>query len=105
MTYTMPVGTSDPADFQLYEEGVALVGTGYDVDLLIYQGGELLGMSPALTVVWLDQTAGTVRVTGAEALEVGTYKFRFTLTDGANKVGFVPTGDGVAHWRVVKVQG
>lgn len=102
MTYTMPVGTSEPADFQIFDDGAATDGTGLLVELLLYRAGSLVDQS--LTVEWLDQSAGTVRVTGTEDLAVGSYKFRFRLTGGAGSVGFAPNAGASGNWRVTKVQ-
>lgn len=54
-------------------------------------------------VAWLSQAGGTVTVTGLEILPVGGYRVRYSLTDGASKVGYAPTGDAPADlWQIVR---
>lgn len=104
-TYRIVEGTSEPQDFQLEDDGAALDGTGFDVDVVVYQNGTLVTTN-APDVDWLSQGDGTVRVTGIEALGSGEYHVRYTLTDGANKVGFVPGGPNVMGadiWIIVPV--
>lgn len=99
----LPEGTSEPYDVALFDDGAALVGTGLDVELVIVTSeGEDVG-SPAPTAAWLNQTTGTVRITGAEILTLGQYAVRFKLTDGGGKVGYVPNKDQWETWEVVKV--
>lgn len=97
------VGTSEPQDFALTERGAPLVGTGFTVSLEIVanEGSTLPEDLP--TVAWLDQAAGTVRVTGVEALGVGGYRVRFKLTDVGSNIGFSPNGEKADLWRVVAV--
>ena len=97
-TYTIVYGTEEPQDFQLYDDGVALVGTGLTVSLTIR---ETLTVT-APTVAWLDQAAGTVRVSGCEVLPVGRYHVRYKLTDGNGDDGFAPNGDLADIWNVVR---
>jgi hypothetical protein len=102
-TYRIVEGTSEPQDFQLEDDGEALVGTGFTVALKLYSNGTLVTTS-APTVAWLSQAAGTVRVSGCEGLSAGEYRVRFTLTDGSSKVGFVPGGPNVTEadrWIIV----
>lgn len=95
--HTMIVGTSEPQDFQLFDDGAELDGTGWDVGIEFREDDtELAG----LTVAWLDQDAGTVRVTGCEAMAEGIYHFRFTLTDADEKVGYVPNLEAAGTWHV-----
>jgi hypothetical protein len=57
-------------------------------------------------VAWLSQAGGTVTVSGIEMLPVGGYRVRYSLTDGASKVGYAPTGDAPADlWQIVKKLG
>ena len=91
MMTPIPAGTSEPYDVQLYDDGVALVGTGFDVELVIIKAnGDAVG-SPAPTAAWLSQAGGTVRITGHEVLERGEYAVRFKLTDTGNNEGYAPT--------------
>lgn len=100
MIHVIPVGTSEPQDFALFNDGVALDGTGLSVALDIFTDeGE--SFSPAPTVVWLDQSAGTVRVTDTDGLTVGMYRVRFALTDNASQKGFAPNGQPAMFWDVV----
>ena len=95
MKHTMVVGTSEPQDFQLEDDNANLDGSGWDVDIEFRTGGE------DVTVAWLNQAAGTVRVSGLEDLAAGIYYFRFTLTDGSS-LAYVPSTDPVTL-RVVPV--
>lgn len=111
MTHIFPAGTSEPQDFELLSDDEALDGTGFDVDIVIYtyvEGRAPVALnlgSPAPSVEWLDQAAGTVRVTGCESLDAGTYLVRYRLTDGDDKDGFFPNGMQADVWRVVAVPG
>lgn len=105
MTHTIPLGTTEPQDFALENDGVAIVGTGFTLGLQIVKrvgSADVAVVSPP-TVAWLNQSGGTVRVTGAGALVVGSYLARFTLTDGGGKIGFVPNSDKADLWKVVAV--
>lgn len=102
MVHVIPVGTSEPQDFQLRNDGSALVGSGLVVTLAIEdQSGAVIGTPP--TVAWLSEAGGTVRVLGVEALPVGTYTVRFELTDGGGRLGFVPNRLAPDVWRVVPI--
>jgi hypothetical protein len=110
MTHIIPEGTSEPQDFELRNDGEAVDGTGFDVTLYICQNvvsGEPICPEgeppPEITVAWLSQANGTVRVTGVEFLEVGQYLVRFRLTDDNNQDGFFPNGAKADIWRVVPV--
>lgn len=104
--YTLVLGTSEPQDVQLEDDGAALVGTGFDVALDFREQGLSSAQLAALagvSVAWLDQAAGTVRLSGMEDLPLGTYYLRYTLTDGGSNVGYVPNGAIADEWRVVPV--
>jgi hypothetical protein len=107
MILNIPVGTSEPYDLELRDRGQAIVGTGFTVALDIKRkvnaAGETEAVSSPPTVAWLNQTAGTVRVLGLGSLPVATYLVRFSLTDGANKVGYCPNGPNADVWRVVPI--
>jgi len=98
LTHIMVVGTSEPQDFLLLNNGAAVVGTSLTVGL------EWRGTAPAGTfsVSWLDAPAGKVRVTGTGSMVIGIYPFRFTLTDGGGAKGYCPNR-GAHQWRVVAV--
>lgn len=101
--HIIPIGTSEPQDFSLQNDGEAIDGTGLDLELVIYQNvvdEDPVPVDTPPSAAWLDQAAGTVRVTGVEDLEVGLYYVRFKLTDGLGKDGFCPNEDA-ALWRVV----
>lgn len=103
MMEPLPEGTSEPYDVALFDDGVALVGTGLTVELVIVKrNGDDVG-SPAPTAAWLSQATGTVRITGAEILERGEYAVRFKLTDVATNIGYVPNKEQWETWEVVKV--
>jgi hypothetical protein len=96
MQYTWVEGTTEPNDFQLKDDGANLVGTDFDVDIEFREAGV------SATVAWLDQAAGTVRVTDVTGMTVGkTYHFRFTLTDGNGKIGYCPNAFAADAWCVV----
>jgi hypothetical protein len=102
-TYRIVEGTSEPQDFELQDDGAALDGTGFTIALKLYSNGTLVTTTPP-TAAWLVQASGTVRVTGCEALPTGEYRARYTLTDGSNKVGFVPGGPNIIEadrWIIV----
>lgn len=101
MMHTIPYGTSEPQDFALFDNGIALVGTGFSVALTITTAsGAVLG-SPAPTVAWLSQADGTVRVSDVQTLPVGSYSVRFQLEDLAGSIGYAPNGDSADTWDVV----
>lgn len=105
MNYTIPLGTSEPQDFQLKDEGEPIVGTGITIALSIAKkvsGGVEAVVSPP-TVAWLDREAGTVRVTGVEILDLGSYLVRFRLTDASSNVGYAPNGERADVWHVVAI--
>jgi hypothetical protein len=101
MTHTIPVGTSEPQDFELRNNGVALDGSTLDValEMVAIEGSTLPETVP--TVGWLNRAAGTVRVTGVETLPVGGYRVRYKLTDAGSKIGFCPNGAKADIWQVV----
>jgi hypothetical protein len=102
MTHNLVVGTSEPQDFQLTDDGENLVGTGFDVAIAFAEDASV--DADDVTVDWLSQADGTVRMTDTEDLPVGSHKFRWTLTDGGGKVGFIPNLDAAPNiLRVVKV--
>jgi hypothetical protein len=105
MKYTIPLGTSEPQDFALKDDGASFDASGYTLALEIARkiaGGTEAVTSPP-TVAWLNQTGSTVRVSGVERLTLGSYFVRFKLTDGGGKVGFVPNGEKADLWHVVAV--
>lgn len=97
MTHQMVVGTTEPQDFALFDDDVAMAGTGFDI------GIDWRGSDPAGTIVvaWLIQGDGTVRVTGIGDMAVGHYYFRWTLTDGASAVGYNPNKHDAHVWKVI----
>lgn len=102
MTHIIPVGTSEAQDFLLRNDGAALDGTGYTVALEIEnRSGAAIATPP--TVAWISAAAGTVRVSGVETLDEGTYVVRFALTDGASDVGYAPNHRAPDVWIVVPV--
>lgn len=103
MTHVMVVGTTEPQDFALTDDGEALVGTGLTIGIA-FEVASTLTAEEKPTVAWLDQAAGTVRATPPAGMPVGAHRFRWTLTDSGGKVGFVPNLDATPNlWRVVKV--
>lgn len=102
MIYILVVGTSEPQDVQLTDDGDPLVGTGFDLDIEF--SADSLDATDAVSVAWLVQASGTVRMTDMEDLPVGDHKFRFSLTDGGGKKGYVPNLSVPPNiLRVVKV--
>lgn len=103
-TYRIVEGTSEPQDFQILDDGDALVGTGLTLGIVVYQNGTAVSSAP--TVAWLSQAAGTVRVSSMNLLSAGEYHVRYTLTDSGSKVGYVPGGPNVFEadrWIIVPV--
>lgn len=102
MTHILVVGTSEPQDFQITEDGSALTGTALTIGIEFAEDSVV--EAGDVTVAWLSQTDGTVRVTDIQDLPLGSHKFRWTLTDGGGKKGYVPNLDAAPNiWRVVKV--
>lgn len=112
MKHVIPVGTTEPQDFELRNDGVAIDGTGFTIAIEVYQRvegawtlltGETTPAAP--TVAWLSQAVGTVRVSGLDDAELpaGNYRVRFPLTDGSGKVGYFPNGDTADLWCVVAI--
>ncbi len=96
--YEIVEGTSEPQDFQLLSDGEAIDGTNLDIDLVVKQNTtEIDGVS----VAWLAQAAGTVRVTGIESLAVGEYRARYLITDSNDKTGKIPSGREADRWVIV----
>jgi hypothetical protein len=102
MIHTFPVGTSEPQDFVLRDQGTAIDGTGWDVFLDIEEVDGTAVLTPP-TVAWLVAASGTVRVSGTEDLPVGTYHVRFRLEDQGGAVGWAPNRMAPDTWRVVPV--
>ena len=101
MNLVIPYGTTEPQDVQLRNNGEAFDGSGLDIELVIDNRRGTVG-SPAPVAEWLDQAAGTVRVTGVGVLAVGLYDVRYRVTTGSD-VGFFPNGDEPDVWEVVAV--
>jgi hypothetical protein len=101
MTHVIVQGTSEPQDFALLDDGVALVGTDLTVNIEVYLNAVLVTSSPP-TVAWLNQAGGTVRVSGVENLAVGSYQVRFKLTARAGKIAYCPNLSSPDRWRVLE---
>ena len=100
MTHVMVVGTSEPQDFALTDDGAAIDGTGITI-ALDWRGSDPVG-PPA--IAWLEEEDGTVRVTSTAGMSVGTYRFRFKLTDGEGAISYIPNLTVDANvWRVTEV--
>lgn len=99
MQHTMVLGTTEPQDFQLYDDGVALVGTGLTVTIEFREAGI------SATAAWLVQADGTVRVTAVTGMSTAnqTYHFRFKLVDGSSKIAYCPNGHSADEWFVARV--
>lgn len=99
----IPLGTTEPADLQLTDDGENLVGTGLTLGLEIekYVNGAMVAIDTPPTVAWLSAAAGTVRVTDLDNLDEGNYYVRFSLDNGAGSVGYVPNGKSADLWQVV----
>lgn len=98
MAHKMVVGTTEPQDIQVLNEGAAIVGTGFNVAIVFRT-------SPGGTPVaaWLNQATGTVRVTGTGSMRIGMHYYRIALTDSGGKVGYVPNLDPADIWEVEAV--
>jgi hypothetical protein len=98
MQHTMVYGTTEPQDFQLYDDGDVLVGTGFTLEI------EFREPNVSATVEWLAQATGQVRVTDMIGMSEGkTYHFRFKLTDQNDKIGYCPNTHAADEWFVVRV--
>jgi hypothetical protein len=99
MNHVMVFGTSEPQDFQLLDDGAALDGTGFDIEI------EWRGSVPPGPPVaaWLVVADGTVRVTQTSQIPIGAYLYRWKLTDGLGRVGYVPNMNQLPDtWKVVR---
>lgn len=98
------IGTSEPLDVGLTNNGAAFPGTGRVVSLEIekYTDGVYSAVTGPPTVAWLSEADGTVRVTGHGALALGNYAVRYKITAGA-QIGHIPNGDKSDLWTVVPV--
>lgn len=104
MIYDVVEGTTEPQEMRLLKDREALSGTGFDIGIEFSDDVELTEEEvEAVEIEWLNQAAGTVSVTGLGALPVGSYGFRFTLTDSGDKVGYVPNGAARDTVRIVRV--
>lgn len=94
--------TSEPQDFVLENDEVAIDGTGLTVGLHIetHAGAAVL---PEPTVAWLVQASGTVRVSGCDTLPVGRYKVRFSVENGSGDIGYFPRDGQPMVWKVVEL--
>lgn len=101
-THDVPVGTTEPQDFALFNGASALDGAGLTVSL-VFETEAGVAVDPAPTIAWLSQAGGTVRITGAGGLAVGRYYVRVKVTDGSGLVGFFPNDAAKWTWRVVPV--
>lgn len=98
--YTIVQGTSEPLEFDLFNDNAPINGAGYSVALSIRRA-DGANMPAAPVVAWQDQAAGRVRVTGLDGLTPGRYLVRVRLTSGAGEVAFVPNGAEPDVWDVV----
>jgi hypothetical protein len=102
-THIMVVGTTEPQDFQLYNDGEPFDLTGMQSVAIDWSGADPSG---TFTVDVLgDPTAGKVRVTGAGVgtLPAGKYPFRFRVTDQAGTIGYLPNRADAIVWWVTAV--
>jgi hypothetical protein len=108
IVHYIPVGTSEPQDFALRNDGEPFNGTDFTVELEIFRknaDGTFSELEYPPTVAWLTQAAGTVRNTGVETLIVGNYFVRYKVTDSFLNVGFFPNGEKASIWKVVPIPG
>jgi hypothetical protein len=96
MQHTMVLGTTEPQDFQLQDDGENIVGTGLTVTIQFREAGI------SATAAWLSQSAGTVRVTDVTGARPGSYFFRFKLVDSNGKVAYCPNSYAADEWVVAK---
>ena len=106
MRHIQVVGTSKPQDFQVLSDGAPLNGSTWTIAIEFRLTGlsaaQLSGVSQ-VTVAWLDAALGKVRASGVEFLPLGTYYFRFVITDGSGKDAYADSDAGADEWRVVRV--
>lgn len=104
MTFDFVYGTTEPQDMRVLEDREPFDGSGFEVGIEFAEDADVTEEQlEAIEVDWLEQAAGTVRVTGLDALDVGSYGFRFMLTDSGAKVGYAPNGAARNTLRVVRV--
>lgn len=97
MQHTMVIGTTEPQDFQLQDDGANLDGTDLTVTIQFLESGI------SATAAWLDQDGGTVRVTAVTGAHAGhTYRFRFKLVDTNGNVAYCPNGKYADEWFVTR---
>lgn len=109
--HVIPVGTSEAQEFALrHNNGQAISGVGVDIELEIFKKVdddwvEIAEEDDPPTVAWISEELGTIRVSGVETLEVGSYRVRYKLTDAFDKIGYCPNGEKADLWRVVDIPG
>lgn len=100
--HPIPVGTSEPQDFEVLDRNEPVNGTGWTVTLEVARAdGGTIVTPPAATVLTANPLR--VRVTGTEALALGRHYARFKLTDGGGGVGYAPNRVFPMVWRVVPI--
>lgn len=103
--FAIPVGSSEPADFQLKDQGLPFDGSGCTIalEIKLYFNGTTSAVASPPSIAWLDQAGGKVRVTGVAALAIGNYLVRYKVTDAFGNIGYFPNGDKADLWRVVPI--
>ena len=103
--HIIPEGTTEPQDFQLQADGSDLDATGLTLGIKI-NDRDGTAVTLAGTIGYLVQADGTVRVQLGSAdlpLDKSAYRVRFSITDGAGKVAFIPNGKDPDIWQIVPV--
>lgn len=102
--FYIPLGTSEPQDFALRNDGEPFDGTGFNsLEIEVYLSGQTTVVEYGPTVAWLSQAHGTVRVSDVDQLDVGSYLVRFKVTDSDGKIGYFPNGKSASVWAVVPI--
>ncbi len=99
--YDIVEGATEPLDIALRNDGLPIDGTGLTLGLVIEKKGDDTAIDPAPTAAWLDQEAGTVRVSRTDRLAAGVYFARFSLT--GSTVGYCPNSEKPDIWKVAPV--
>lgn len=105
MILTIPVGTSDPLEIELTDNGDPIPDAhakDVEIEITDEDGAAVSGVT--LTAEWTGASdTSVVKVTGHEDLPVGNYRVRFKLTDTQSKIGFAPNGHDADLWTVVAI--
>ena len=107
ITHIIPEGTTEPQDFQLLADKINLLDPSLDLTLgLKIDDKNGLAVTLVGTFAYLDQADGTVRVLLHPTdlpLNLSPYTVRWTITDSAGRIAFIPNGVSADRWQIIAV--